>query len=526
MFRSWRLSALSSVVALLSALTLPSAAQTAGGAASETIAGDTVVITPADGSTMVVDGRTYGGAVTIRSGANGLAVVEETTIDFYLYGIAEVPFSWPIEALRAQSIAARTYLAWTLARGRSSNGRLYGYDICATDQCQVYRGLDGVGGVDGERWREAVDTTASQILLDGGRPLQALYSSTSGGRTRSVEDVFGGEPNPHLAAVTSPGEASPFASWRFSIEFDQMAQLAEVAGHLRGDLVSVRTVKTPDGGGPWLVEFIGSDGTVAVPTWELRTDLNAAARTAFPDVFPVPRPDRPDRRYPQTIMSPSFSIRPAVRYTTDGTGPPVFVDYFEVRGNGWGHLVGMSQYGAEAMARTGSTAENIVAHYYGGLTPVVNADALPAQVRVGLATNASSVAVQPSGPVSVRVDGEVLAEQVLGSWAFIAEGGSMLIQPPVGLGLPPELFDVEVIVDGSGRPEVVSGRLRSAAEVRTTMTVGDRTIVVSDWELRDAGSIAAILPHVRTTAPIRVVVQSRSPNGADSVTMVALVRAD
>lgn len=475
---------------------------------------------------MVVDGRTYAGAVTIRSGSNGLVVIEETTIDRYLYGIAEVPFSWPIEALRAQSIAARTYLAWTLARGRSSNGRQYGYDICATDQCQVYRGLDGVAGADGQRWREAVDTTASQILLDGTRPLQALYSSTSGGRTRSVEDVFGGSPNPHLAAVASPGEASPFAAWRFAIEFDQMEQLAEVAGHLRGDLLTVRTVKTPDGGGPWLVEFVGSDGTVGVPTWELRTDLNAAARTALPDVFPVARPDRPDRRYPQTIMSPSFSIRPAVRYTTDGSGPPIFVDYFEVRGNGWGHLVGMSQYGAEAMARNGSTADEIVAHYYGGLRPVVDAQSLPSTVRVGLTTGSPTVSIQPNGPVGIEIDGQTIAAAVLGSWNFEADGTAMRIDPPAGLGLAPELLDVEVLLDGSGQPEVISGRLRSAAEVRTLIATGDRVQVVSDWEIREAGSLATILPTNRSDVPIRITIESRSPDGSDSATIVVLVRAD
>lgn len=484
------------------------------------------MITPGDGSTMIVDGRTYAGAVTVRSGTNGLVVIEETTVDRYLYGITEVPFSWPIEALRAQSIAARTYLAWTLARGRSSNGRQYGYDICATDQCQVYRGLDGVAGADGQRWREAVDTTASQILLDGTRPLQALYSSTSGGRTRSVEDVFGGSPNPHLAAVASPGEASPFAAWRFAIEFDQMEQLADVAGHLRGDLISVRTVKTPDGGGPWVVEFVGSEGTVSVPTWELRTDLNSAARTTVPDVFPVARPDRPDRRYPQTIMSPSFSIRPAVRYTTDGSGPPMFVAYFEVRGNGWGHLVGMSQYGAEAMARNGSTAEEIVAHYYGGLTPVVDAESLPSTVRVGLNTGSPTAAIQPNGPVGIEIDGQTIAAAVLGSWSFEADGTSMRIDPPAGLGLPPELLDIEVLLNGSGRPEILSGRLRSAAEVRTLVTTGDRVRVVSDWEIREAGSLATILPSMRADVPIRITTQSRSPDGSDSVTIVVLVRAD
>ena len=80
------------------------------------MSGERVVLTPIDGALLIVDGRAYAGEISISNGDAGIVVVEETTIDRYLYGIAEVPFSWPIEALRAQAIAARTYLAWTLER--------------------------------------------------------------------------------------------------------------------------------------------------------------------------------------------------------------------------------------------------------------------------------------------------------------------------------------------------------------------------------------------------------------------------
>ncbi len=472
------------------------------------------MVTPLDGSVLVVNDRTYAGEIDISPSGSGLAVVEETTIDRYLYGIAEVPFSWPIEALRAQAIAARTYLAWTLDRGRSSNGRRYGYDICATDQCQVYRGLDGIAGDDGPRWREAVDTTGSQILLDGAEPLQALYSSTSGGRTRSVEDVFGGEPNPYLAAVESLGEDSPFASWRFTIGYFEMAALAEEAGHLRGTLLTVRTRKTTDGAGPWMIEFVGTEGTVSVPSWELRTDLNRAARAVLPDTFPVTRPDRPDRRYPQTIMSPSFTISPAMSYRSAPFGPVGVVPSFEVRGNGWGHLVGMSQYGAEAMARTGESAESIVAHYYGGLRPVTT-PVLPETVRVGLAIDEESVSLEPTGPVRVVLDGVEVTPASLGAWAFRSENGAMIITPPEGLGLPPTVEDVRVFTRGDGVVELIVARIVAAAEVRFVVVIGGDVVEITPWEVRSAGRLAYGPSLGSVRLPIRVEIQTRSPDGAD-----------
>lgn len=471
-----------------------------------------------------IDGRAYSGSLEVAASDSGLVLVEETSLDSYLLGIAEVPFSWPEEALRAQAIAARTYLAWTLDRGRSSNGRRYDYDICATDQCQVYRGLSGVRSADGERWRSAVTSTADQILMVAGDPLQALYSSTSGGRTRSVEDVFGGNPNPHLQAVASPAEASPFVAWRFPIEFDEMEALAEAAGHLRGQLLTVRTMTTDDGDGPWMVQFVGSDGTVEVPTWELRTDLNRAAAAVFAERFPVTRPDRPDRRYPQTIMSPTFTIREAIRYEMWSGGPPEFVPFFEVRGNGWGHLVGMSQYGAEAMASRGSSADEILSHFYGGLLPRVSPGTMPDTVRIGLTTSADEITMSSDGPVSVSIDGTVAVDAALGSWSFSPDGPAVLVEPPIGLGLPPEIEGLRV-VDRHGVLEAVSGRLVSSAEVRLTVEAGGSTIRRTDWALTEAGVFLISLDVPPTTGgPLRLIIESRSPDGGDIETLT-FVRA-
>src|SRR5690606_5266622 len=156
----------------------------------ETIRAKTVEIIPQDGAEVVVDGRRYSGRIRVSGHGSGIAVIETVSLDSYLAGIQEVPFSWEPAALQAQAIAARTYLAWNLARGRTESGRAYDYDICATDACQVYAGVEPVRSENGDRWLDAVRSTDSQILLYDGEPALTYYSSTSGGRTRTVSDVW------------------------------------------------------------------------------------------------------------------------------------------------------------------------------------------------------------------------------------------------------------------------------------------------------------------------------------------------
>ncbi|MFO7699218.1 MAG: SpoIID/LytB domain-containing protein, partial [Acidimicrobiia bacterium] len=127
-----------------------------------------------------IDGRRYRGPVTFTRHADGLAFTERASIDQYLEGIAEMPFLWNQEALAAQAVAARTYLTYRLNGGRAGDAARYGFDICATSRCQVYRGVQYVEGDSGDRWRFAVQSTRNQLVLHNGRPIEAVYGSMVG----------------------------------------------------------------------------------------------------------------------------------------------------------------------------------------------------------------------------------------------------------------------------------------------------------------------------------------------------------
>lgn len=480
----------SSVLVLVLALLLTSPAASAQETSEEPelVRAGVVELTPADNEAAVLfDGRRYGGTVRISAHPSGMAVVESVQLDGYLAGIQEVPFSWEPAALRAQAIAARTYLSWTLSRGRTEAGRRYGYDICATDACQVYAGLEPSLAEGGERWLEAVSATGSQILLYQGAPAQTYYSSTSGGRTRTVSDVWPEVDLPYLVAVESPGEQSPFAEWSWRIPHRQMERVMRRAGLLEGGLVDVTTATTEDGEGPWRVSVLSDGGEETRTTWEMRGLLNGAGPAALPALLPALRPDGP--RYPQTILSPTWEME---RIDLPAPAPIGRLTIFQVNGKGWGHLVGMSQYGAQAMATSGASAEEIVAHYYRGLTLQEAPDLVPRTVEVALATGIADVDLEVTGPVTVSVDGTEVAADELGTWGVSADQGSLEVRAPVGLGLPPQLRPGVIGLERGRlvlRPEVTT-----AAEVSWTLEVDGRRVASFGPDRVDAGLFSIPFP--------------------------------
>ncbi len=430
--------------AALLAAAVPVAAQEPEGGAIPTFR--VLRIEPAPGSVVELAGRLYGGVLEIRAHDDGLAVVEHTGIDGYLAGIKEVPYGWPEDALAAQAVAARSYLAATLAGGRSSNGRKYGYDICATSACQVYAGAGTADLEGGERWVAAVTRTADEILVYDEGPAQTFYHSTSGGRTEAIQDIWqGSEPRTYLRGAQSPGEPSPFETWRIALPAAAFVDILAADGlDVAGPLESVRVVSRPPGQGVWPVEIRAGGRTSVVQIGDIRAAFNRKGRDLYPELLPGLRPD--GRRYPQPILSYRFQIDVVdVRRVLDRLLAPWIpagqIDYAStvvISGRGWGHHIGMSQYGALAMAEQGAGYAAILGHYYGGLQPEARPDMLPEDVAVGLMWGEEEVVVHGHGRFAVIADGERFAVGGDASWRLLpAGGGRVAVVPPPGL-----LFDL------------------------------------------------------------------------------------
>ncbi len=317
------------------------------------------------------------------------------TIPFreYLEGIAEVPPSWPMAALEAQAIAARSYaLATTGWDGEE--GEPLDTPICATTACQVYRGIPLEPTPEIRRWYRAVRRTEGLVLLYRGRPAETVYFSTSNGRTYGNEEVFGSSPLPYLRPVVERDDgASPLSHWRVRLPFPDLARFLAAAGEWPAGR-SISDVRMEAGS----VVVTGGGRSRAMDLATFRAAVNAWAHCLRPARYP------PDG-LPTTIPSPWLSL---------SSGPNAVT----VTGRGWGHGVGMVQWGAYGKARRGLSAAEILSSYYGGLRPRRYPE--PGLIRVEVASGLTELRIRPSGPGG-SLDGEEV-----GTGRIVIAGGDRL----------------------------------------------------------------------------------------------------
>jgi SpoIID/LytB domain protein len=318
----------------------------------------------------------YRGTIEVAHASDGsLSLISELSFEDYIKGIAEVPGDWPMAALKAQVVAARTYALNRYEFAETSGD----WDLCATTECQVYVGMKVEAGPWGDRWVRAVQETAGEVLLDGGEPAITYYSSTSPGRTFDVEDRFGGEALPYLRGVEEEDDgASPLSRWRVEMPFDDLARFLNAEGLWSGGAISRVTAEDGE------IRISGAD-RVALSKDGLRDALNDSASCLAPDRYPTSEPD--GYRLPQTV--------PSVWYRAEQLGSSLLLV-----GRGWGHGIGMVQWGAYGKAKRGLPYDEILAAYYGGLRP--QHAGLPGSIRILVAEGLRRVTVAPSASAEIE----------------------------------------------------------------------------------------------------------------------------
>lgn len=277
--------------------------------------------------TSQINGKAYRGAVQLRPAGSGFTIINHVTAEEYLRGVVpeEMPSEWNPEALKAQAVAARTFALENRKRHNSE-----GYDLCATTHCQQYSGVSKEkNGSDA-----AIKATLGEVITYQGKLIDALFHTDSGGMTENSEDVWGSR-IPYLrAAAEVHTQTYP---WEKNITAENLAQLLARYGKNIGSLKKVelepyipkknskgRTVS----GRVRQVRFIGTKGTAVVSGNDLRNWLGLRS-TLF-----------------------DMSLRKNVVF---------------LHGYGWGHGLGLSQWGAKAFAdEKGYKYVAILTHYYTG----------------------------------------------------------------------------------------------------------------------------------------------------------------
>ena len=371
------------------------------------LTGDVSVILPEEAVFMEenartsVNGKPYRGMMTFSVKDYLLTAVNVVDLEEYLYGVvpSEMPQSYEMDALKAQAVAARTY-AMTKLNAHPGTG----YQLCDTIACQVYKGLSN----EAARTTEAIDATAGEIACYNGAPIEAVFCASMGGYTENTENVWNA-PIPYLRAVPEFGEYGNSA-WTRTITLDQLTAAAQAKGANIGIATDIVITKLSSGGRVQELQIVGTGGTKTLTKEAIRSFFSPTGGSLPSKLFTIN--GKGGEIGTDTIISAepvkkntllAAAIENGITAKTEGTlkylnGESFSVDIeqeepeqeslvsaggytektvsistvkngkFVFEGKGNGHGVGLSQNGAQAMAQQGYSYDEILKHYYTGIT--------------------------------------------------------------------------------------------------------------------------------------------------------------
>jgi len=376
----------------------------------ETVRGDAIAIEPSSGAAKVEHGvtdpdrYTYGGTFYLQPNTYGTyTLVNHVSIETYLRGVVpyEIGTGAPYAAIEAQAIVARTYALRNLHRFAIDD-----YELCADTNCQAYWGITAATATTDR----AIAATAGQVLVYDNQPIDALYSSTTGGFTAPFEDVWRGEPRPYLQAIldsvrvrwdldTKPlSDEANFREfialeenfnesewhtfrWREKTSLEEMTEFFKryrTRSGLPTDFTAIEAVEITERSraGRILSMRVTTDrGEIVVPGDEIRSAFYPPISTFF-YLNPVTEP--PQEKSTGSIgangsTDPQAVPRPTPEAATAGAKP---LWGYEFVGGGFGHGVGLSQTGAYNLADIGKSSREILMFYYSGveLVPIETVD--------------------------------------------------------------------------------------------------------------------------------------------------------
>ncbi len=261
------------------------------------------------------------GPVEIKKLPSGLAVINWIELEEYVAGVVsgEVSPKWPIESLKAQAVAARTYVLYKKNENASQP-----FDVVASVQDQVYHGH----AARAESVQRAVAETYHQVLTYDQRPIFSAYSSTAAGPTEDALYVWAMD-LPYLKGVECPfDDQAPRYDWRTSFSWEFLEQRLQKEGYNVGPIATITPYTFTPAGRVDRLRLLHSRGEIILRGQDLRRIVGYSK-----------------------IFSTQFSI--------ESLGKEVVIV-----GHGAGHAVGMCQWGMREMAKLGYDYRSILQHYY------------------------------------------------------------------------------------------------------------------------------------------------------------------
>lgn len=274
-------------------------------------------------SAVYVNGKPYRGVAEASPGEKGVLVVNDLQLEEYLVGLinCEISSTWPIEAIKAQAVIARTY---ALNRKQARSTSFYHLESSVIDQ--VYDGCE----IEDSRARRGVSDTTGEVLSYHGAVIQSFYHSNCGGRTEASEHVWGNR-LPYLAGVDCTYcLTSPSSAWDLKISLPELEERLKAAGHKVSGITDIRPGTRNSRGRLKHVVVVSSRGDLSLTGDQFRKAIGY-----------------------NVIKSTNFTVRVENREAG-----------FSGLGNG--HGVGLCQWGAKQRALDGFGYDEILSYYYPG----------------------------------------------------------------------------------------------------------------------------------------------------------------
>ena len=285
--------------------------------------GEIVVLAIGD-RPLTVNDKTYRGKILLKRIAKGICVINVLRLEEYLYSVVpkEMSSRWPMEALKSQAVAARTYALYQKEKNRDKD-----YDVYATTSSQVYGGFD----VENEVTTRAVNETRGKVLFHKGQLVLAYFHANSGGVTEDAKNVWTADV-PYLKSVRDDfSTKAPNFKWVQYLDMDRMRKSLRAKGVDVGTIYNITPVEVSSSGRVRKMKIVHSRGEITLSGNHFRIKVD-----------------------PKLIKSTLLTIN------KDGNGIRFY-------GKGYGHGVGMSQWGACEMAKSGHSYTNILQYYYSGV---------------------------------------------------------------------------------------------------------------------------------------------------------------
>jgi len=353
-------------------------------------------------------GYQYSGAFEyIRNGGN-ISVVNRVSMQDYVKGVVpyEMSASWPVEALKAQAMCARTYAYSNFGKHGTD------FDICGSTHCQVYHGANSAT----DNSNAAVDETYGQYILYNGEPINAVFHSSDGGATEDAENVWG-YATPYLRGVYDSHEDLNNATnghWMYEYTPEELQSILNAKGYSAALIADAYVEEFTNMGNVRTVTFVDVNGEkFSFKKEKARTIINSSSLKKYTHSqrYTITRSDGktslPTAAGSGALLYVNNSIStvdptqgnvsvitgsgavgllsPSQTYVQTAAGREQMKFYekeeeqqeissedvplkFIFKGTGWGHNVGLSQIGALGMAKKGYSAEEIIHFYYTDVT--------------------------------------------------------------------------------------------------------------------------------------------------------------